>query len=116
MVFVTKTWAQQLLVADEFQADLIPVKSALHDLAIGHSEGDRRGAAAQGSGTQQSLAHQAHLGSSFHNDPEVLHLAGTAYPGVQLAMFANLVYRMQLEDGRVDQHLCNLAGQAVLRG
>ena len=105
-------------MADNFQADRGVVEFTFHDLAIGHAEGDRRSAAPQGSRTQQSLAHQAHLSPGIRKylgDPL---LAGTAYlkdPEMQLAMFANLAYCMLLEDRQVHQDLCHPTWQAVLR-
>ena len=118
-MFVTQIWAPQLLVADNFQADLGLVQSALNDLAIGHSKGHRRSAAPQGSRNQQSPAHQAHPRAGIHKDLEDPLLAGTAHPTnpeIQLGMFVDLAYRMQLEDRQVHQDLCDQAGQAVLRG
>ena len=101
LVSVTKIWARQLLVADELWADLGLVKSELHDFAIGNSEGDRRGAAAQGSGTQKPFAQQAHLSPGVHKDLEDPLLAGTAHHShaeMQVARFADLAHHKQLED------------------
>ena len=119
VLLVTKIWAQRLLVADELQADLGLVNSALHDFAIGHSDGDRRSSAAQGSVTRQPCAHQAHLNPGIYKDRENPLLAGTAHPSdleMLLAMFGGLAYHMQLEDCRIHQHLSDRAGQAIRRG
>ena len=65
------------------------------------------------------MGNSAVLSPGIHGDLEDPLLAGTAYPTdpeMQLAMFANLAYRMQLEDHGAHQDLCDPAGQAVLRG
>ena len=90
LVFLTKIWTQQRLTADKLQTHLGFVQPAFHELAVGNSEGDRRGAAVQGPRTQQSLGHQA---SCVHKDLDDPLLAGTAYPAdpeMHLAMFADL--------------------------
>ena len=119
LVFVTKISARQLLVVNESR--LIPASSSPPSMSSPLAT--LRVISAALLPRDQELSSpflaQANLGHCVHKNLEEPLLASTAHPmnpEIQLAVFASLMYQMQLEDCWIDQDLCDPAGQGALRG